>query len=89
MTSRRFVPPQTIAVMADRHWTVPVRLCWRGHWEVVAETVATWEATTGWWRETPEAAQRRYYRLLTRSGLHCIIYCDLGCGRWYLEQVID
>ncbi len=42
-----------------------------------------------WWRGEPEAARRRYHRLVTRDGLWCVLYRDLASGRWYLEQLLD
>ncbi len=89
MTARRFSPTQPIEVTAHPARGAPVAFRWRGRRERVAQIEADWEVTEGWWRGEPEATRRCYYRLVTRDRLLCIVYRDLGSGRWYLEQVID
>ncbi|CAA9556877.1 MAG: hypothetical protein AVDCRST_MAG18-740 [uncultured Thermomicrobiales bacterium] len=89
MTIRRFAPTRPIAVVADARGDSPTRLRWRGRWEGVGAIAATWDLTEGWWRGETGATRRRYFRLLTHSGLLCVIYRDLASGRWYFEQIID
>lgn len=88
MAIRRFAPTQPIEVATDGGGA-PVAFRWRGRGHRVARVEATWEVVAGWWRGEPEALRRGYYRLATREGLRCVVYRDLGSGRWCLEQVLD
>lgn len=92
MTMRRFALTRPIEVAASRD--EPLSLRWRGRSERVIAVEASWDVEEGWWRAGSllaggEATRRRYYRLRAASGLLCIIYRDLGSGRWFLEQVSD
>ncbi len=89
MTIRRFAPTDPIEVLTSGPVGEPLTLRWRGRIERAARVEATWDIEEGWWRAAPEATRRRYYRLRARSGLLCVVYRDLGSGRWYLEQVVD
>ena len=89
MSARRFAPPRPIAVTARAREGVPLAFRWRGRAERVARVEAAWEVVEGWWRGEPASTRRRYYRLLTRRGLWCVVYRDLASGRWFVEQVID
>ncbi|HET8628632.1 MAG TPA: DUF6504 family protein [Thermomicrobiales bacterium] len=86
MSARRFRPARPIAVRAGRDGA-PVALRWRGRGERVARVAERWDVVAGWWRG--EAARRRYYRLVTRSGLWCVVYRDLAAGRWHLDEILD
>ena len=89
MTARRFSPTEPIEVTAHRRSGDPLTLRWRGRVERVAWLDAPWEVVEEWWLGGPEAIRRRYYRLLTRSGLLCVVYRDRASGRWFLEEVLD
>jgi hypothetical protein len=89
VTARRFRPAEPVEVTAQRRSGDPLALRWRGRAERVAWLDAPWEVVAEWWLDGPEATRRRYYRLLTRRGLLCVVYRDLGSGRWFLEEVLD
>jgi hypothetical protein len=89
MTARRFAPTRPLEVVVLPATGEPCRLHWRGRAERVTRVEGTWAVAEGWWRGGAEATRRRYFRLVTHSGLLCVIYRDLSCGRWYLEQIID
>lgn len=86
---RHFDPTRAIEVVTRRAIGDPVAVRWRGRNERVAAIEETWDLAEGWWRSAPEATRRRYYRLRASSGLLCVVYRDLGSGRWYLEQISD
>ncbi|HEX5503190.1 MAG TPA: DUF6504 family protein [Thermomicrobiales bacterium] len=87
MSARRFLPARAVAVRAGRDGA-PVALRWRGRAERVARVAESWDVTAGWWRGAT-AVRRRYYRLVTRSGLWCVVYRDLAADRWYLDAIVD
>lgn len=89
MTIRRFAPTRPIAVVAEDRQSIPAQLCWRGRWEKITAIAESWNLTHGWWKGDDEAVQRRYYRVLTHSGLLCVIYHDPAPDVWYIEQIID
>ena len=89
MSARRFAPTRPVEVTADAASGEPRAVRWRGRARRVARVEATWEVVAEWWRGEPEAARRRYHRLVTRDGLWCVLYRDLASGRWYLEQLLD
>jgi hypothetical protein len=89
MTARRFTSPRPVEIVTHPASGEPLHLRWRGRAEPVARVEETWALDEGWWRDGPRAIRRRYFRLLTRSGLLCVVYRDLSSGRWYLEEVID
>ncbi len=89
MTIRRFTPTRLLAVVTDDRQHLPAQLCWRGHWERITAIAAAWHLSHGWWQGGEAAVQRHYYRVLTHSGLLCVIYRDPTSGDWYLEQIID
>ena len=89
MTARRFAPTRPIEVVAAAPDGAPRAIRWRGRTERVARVEESWRLEEGWWRGAPEATRRRYYRLATRSGLWCVVYRDLGSGRWFLEEIDD
>ena len=45
-----------------------------------------WRVDDGWWRE-PVA--RACYKVVTRSGLLCVVFLDEVRGTWHLERVFD
>lgn len=89
MTARRFAPARPLAVTTDPATGLPTGLRWRGRDARVARIEATWAMDTDWWAAAEEGVRRRYVRLLTQGGLHCVVYNDLTAGRWYLDAVID
>jgi hypothetical protein len=45
-----------------------------------------WRADDAWWRD-PVA--RAYFKIVSRDGLLCTIFCDEIRGTWHLERVFD
>lgn len=89
MIVRRFAPALPIEVAACRRTGELTRLRWRGRTRRVARVEEAWEATHGWWAEEPEAVRRCHYRLRIADGTLCLVYRDLGSGRWYLAGIYD
>ena len=89
MTIRRFAPTRPLAVIADAPADAPALLRWRGRRERITAIAAAWQLTHGWWQGGEAAVQHHYYRVLTHSGLLCVIYRDPTSDAWYLEQIID
>jgi len=89
MIARRFAPAQPIAVRVRPGGDLPAAFRWRGRTRRVRRVEEGWELVAAWWRGGPGAVRRGYFRLVTREGLRCVIYRDLGSGRWFLEQVLD
>ncbi|HET8628262.1 MAG TPA: DUF6504 family protein [Thermomicrobiales bacterium] len=87
MSARRFRPARAVAVRAGPDGA-PAALRWRGRAERVARVAESWDVVAGGWLGAA-AARRRYYRLVTRGGLRCLVYRDLGSGRWYLDALLD
>jgi hypothetical protein len=74
-----------VQVEADELGT-PVRLRLDGvdHGEV--GVCNRWRVDDGWWRE-PIA--RAYFKVVTRSGLLCLVFLDEIRGTWHLERIFD
>ncbi|HET8631045.1 MAG TPA: DUF6504 family protein [Thermomicrobiales bacterium] len=89
MIPRRFAPAVPVAVRCDPRTGLPRRLGWRGRVAAVAAVEARWRWDEGWWRGAGEATKREYYRVRARDGLRCVVYRDLGTGRWYLDAIVD
>ena len=93
MTVRRFTPSRPIAVEADPASGVPRAFRWRGRRELVLQIAERWELAEGWWRGADDPCgdptRRRYFRLVARSGLRCVVYHDPGTGDWFLERISD
>lgn len=88
MIARRYAPPQAIGIRPHADGA-PSSFHWHGRWERVRQIESTWEVGTRWWHGAARAIQRRYYRLVTRGGLWCVVYHDLITDGWFLEQVLD
>ena len=88
MSARRFAAAHPVTVMTSGWPAMPCRFRWRRRTERVAQVEATWAVQTGWWQGEVRVS-RRYYRVVTASGVLGILYQDLVTGRWYLEQLLD
>lgn len=89
MIPQSFTPARPIEVWWDARDGAPRRLRWRGRTANVTVVEVSWRWDEGWWRGGGEVASRAYHRLVTRDGLRCVVYRDLGSGRWYLEAILD
>ena len=45
-----------------------------------------WRTDDGWWRD-PVA--RSHYKIVTRTGLLCVVFLDEIRGTWHLERLFD
>ena len=83
--TKLYVDHPLVQVEADELGT-PIRLRLDGvdHGEV--GICNRWRVDDGWWRE-PIA--RAYFKVVTRSGLLCLIFWDEIRGTWHLERVFD
>ncbi len=54
----------------------------------VLEVCNIWRVHTLRW-EPNEMVWREYLKVLTNTGLLCLIYRDMLTGRWYLQRVYD
>jgi hypothetical protein len=43
-----------------------------------------WRLDDEWWRTEP--VSRLYYNILLASGMHLVLYKDLGTGGWYQQD---
>ena len=65
---------------------IPMRLIMDGtdHGEV--GICNRWRVHDDWWR-APVA--RAYFKVVTRSGLLCVVFWDEVRGTWHLERIFD
>ena len=45
-----------------------------------------WRVDDGWWREP---VVRSYFKVVTRSGLLCVVFLDELRGTWHIERLFD
>jgi hypothetical protein len=88
MSARRFATPRTLWVEADER-DRPQAFTWAGRRERVARVEATWATGTGWWVDTTGPVPRRYYRVVTGSGLRAELYRAEPRGDWFLAAIAD
>ena len=88
MIPRCFRPARPLVVWCATPDGPPRRLRWQERTHAVATIEARWRWTEGWWRGAA-SARRVYYRLVTHTGLHCVVYRDLANDGWYLEAILD
>jgi hypothetical protein len=61
---------------------------WRGSSHHIQETCNRWRVHTRWW-ESNQAVWREYLKVITDTGLLCLLYRDLLEGDWFLARVYD
>jgi hypothetical protein len=61
---------------------------WRGSSHQIQETCNRWRVHTRWW-ESDQAVWREYLKVITDTGLLCLLYRDLLGGDWFLARVYD
>ena len=54
--------------------------------EKISRIVRRWRISKNWWRKE---ISREYFRVETRRGSICEIYCDLLTQSWYLQRICD
>ena len=54
----------------------------------ILEVCNRWRVHTLWW-EPNEMVWREYLKVVTDTGLLCLIYRDVLTGSWYLQRLYD
>jgi hypothetical protein len=66
----------------------PAGFYWEGGAHTIAQTYNRWQVHTLWWQPA-DAVWREYIKVVTGTGLLCLIYRDLQDGGWFLARVYD
>ena len=67
---------------------VPASFGWQGQTHAVERLVQRWEVETDWWAEEGET-RRLFVTLITKTGMLCVLFCDLVTGEWRLSRLYD
>jgi hypothetical protein len=66
----------------------PAGFYWGGEPHRILDVCNRWRIHTRWW-EPDHAIWREYLKLVTDTGLLCLIYRDLWSGGWFLSRIYD
>jgi len=66
----------------------PTGFTWEGTGHPIIQICNRWRVHTRWW-EPGEAVHREYLKVVTESGLLCLISNDLASGTWFLCRLYD
>jgi len=66
----------------------PAGFNWQGEPHRILDVCNRWRIHTRWW-EPNQALWREYLKVVTDTGLLCIIYQDLVSGGWFLARLYD
>ena len=66
----------------------PTCFLWHAETHHMLDTCNCWRIHTCWW-EPEHAVWREYLKVITDTGLLCLIYQDLLSGAWFLCRVYD
>ena len=83
--TRLWVEGQPVEVWGEE---TPEGFKWNRTSHRVQEVCNRWRVHTRWW-EPNEMIWRDYWKVVTDTGLLCLIYHDRLTGRWYLQRVYD
>lgn len=86
MTRLSNKPFAIVVILSSR--SKPQRFVWANHFFAIERITDEWRVDCDWWIDG-EGRSRHYYAITTTAGSHCVLYCDLMDGTWYLEQVFD
>ena len=78
--------PAFVQVQEDSHRR-PVSVTIRRRMLKVASIEDVWEIVDEWWRTSPIAIARRYYKVTVEDGSCITIFRDLLSGLWYQQRV--
>jgi len=67
---------------------MPAGFEWHGEPHRVQDVCNCWRIHTRWW-EPEHAIWREYLKVVTDTGLLCLIYDDLLTGDWFLSRIYD
>ena len=66
----------------------PTCFLWHTEMHHMLDTCNCWRIHTRWW-EPEHAIWREYLKVITDTGLLCLIYQDLLSGAWFLCRIYD
>ena len=66
----------------------PAGFFWQGRRHSIEDACNRWRVHTRWW-EPEEVVWREYVKVVTGTGLLCLLYRDLSAGGWFLARVYD
>jgi hypothetical protein len=66
----------------------PEGFAWQGVSHHILDVCNRWRIHTRWW-EPGEAIWREYLKVITDTGLLCLLYRDLLLDGWFLARVYD
>jgi hypothetical protein len=61
---------------------------WQGESHRITDVCNRWRIHTRWW-EPEQAIWREYLKVVTDTGLLCLIYQELPSGGWLLARLYD
>lgn len=67
---------------------VPASFGWQGQTHAVERLVQRWEVETDWWSEEGET-RRLFVTVITKTGMLCVLFCDLPTGEWRISRLYD
>ena len=67
---------------------VPEGFIWQGVSHRILETGNRWRVHTRWWAPS-EMVWREYLKVVTDTGLLCLLYQGLPRGEWLLARLYD
>ena len=68
--------------------SAPEGFLWHGGSHGIVEVTNRWRVHTRWWAPG-EALWREYWKVVTDSGLLCLVYRDLPEGNWFMARLYD
>jgi hypothetical protein len=74
--------------LTENEEEVPQGFYWHGDAHRILDLCNRWRIHTRWW-EPRDAVGREYWKVVTDTGLLCLIYRDLLSGGWFLCRVHD
>ena len=67
---------------------MPAGFVWEGTCHSIQHLCNRWCIHTRWW-DPEQAIWREYAKVVTDTGLLCLLYRDLLSGGWFLARVYD
>jgi hypothetical protein len=80
--------PEGEAIQAWGGQETPSGFAWQRADHRILEVYNRWRVHTRWW-EPGQAIWREYVKVVTDTGLLCLLYRDLRRGGWFLARVYD
>jgi hypothetical protein len=80
--------PEGEAVIPWGREEMPAGFVWQGTGHAIQKTCNRWRIHTRWW-DPQQVIWREYVKVVTDTGLLCLLYRDLISGGWFLARVYD